>query len=145
MKYGIDINNAEISNAISQKLKESGNFIVDLYQGQSTARTLLKKVLIANITNIDFYVGIEFKKDISECEIFYDNNEKSKKCSEMVNELLKENIKNIICKDGDHLYLLKNINAPALYIKILIDAEEIIEELYIEGIVEILNEIPNRE
>lgn len=145
MKYGIDINNTEILKAISQKLKESGNFIVDLYQGQSTARSLLKKVLIANITNIDFYVGIEFKKDISQCEIFYDNNEKSKECSEMVNKLLNENIKNIICKQGDHLYLLKNINAPALYVKIPVEAEETIEQLYIEGIVDILNEIPNRE
>ena len=84
MKYGIDINNTRILNAISQGLKETGNFVVDLSKNQNKnmGKNLLEKVLIANITNIDFYVGIEFKKDISICEIFYDRN--SKVCCEMV-------------------------------------------------------------
>lgn len=143
MKYGIDINNARILNAISQGLKERGNFIVNLSdnQNKNTGKNLLEKVLIANITNIDFYVGIEFKKDISICEIFYDKNRNSKVCCEMVENLLKDNLKNTICEKGEHLYLLKNTNAPGLYIKIPLENEEIIEKLYIEGIVNILANI----
>ncbi|MCR1949460.1 MULTISPECIES: hypothetical protein [unclassified Clostridium] len=141
MKYGIDINNTRILNAISQGLKERGNFIVNLsqIQNRNIGKNLLEKVLIANITNIDFYVGIEFKKDISMCEIFYDRN--SKICCEMVENLLKNNLKNTICEKGEHLYLLKNTNAPGLYIKIPLENEEIIEKLYIEGIVNILANI----
>lgn len=135
MKYGIDINNTRILNAISQGLKETGNFVVDLSKNQNKnmGKNLLEKVLIANITNIDFYVGIEFKKDISICEIFYDRN--SKVCCEMVENLLKDNLKKTICEKGEHLYLLKNINAPGLYIRVPLENEEIMEKLNIEGIV----------
>ena len=35
MKYGIDINNTRILNAISQGLKETGNFVVDLSKNQN--------------------------------------------------------------------------------------------------------------
>ncbi|EEH97354.1 MAG: hypothetical protein E7D28_06300 [Clostridium sp.] len=138
MKYGIDINNTRILNAISQGLKETGNFVVDLSKNQNKnmGKNLLEKVLIANITNIDFYVGIEFKKDISICEIFYDRN--SKVCCEMVENLLKDNLKKTICEKGEHLYLLKNINAPGLYIRVPLENEEIMEKLNIEGIVNIL-------
>lgn len=138
MKYGIDINNTRILNAISQGLKETGNFVVDLSKNQNKnmGKNLLEKVLIANITNIDFYVGIEFKRDISICEIFYDRN--SKVCCEMVENLLKDNLKKTICEKGEHLYLLKNINAPGLYIRVPLENEEIMEKLNIEGIVNIL-------
>ncbi|MDB1940358.1 hypothetical protein [Clostridium tertium] len=138
MKYGIDINNTRILNAISQGLKETGNFVVDLSKNQNKnmGKNLLEKVLIANITNIDFYVGIEFKKDISICEIFYDRN--SRVCCEMVENLLKDNLKKTICEKGEHLYLLKNINAPGLYIRVPLENEEIMEKLNIEGIVNIL-------
>ena len=138
MKYGIDINNTRILNAISQGLKETGNFVVDLSKNQNKnmGKNLLEKVLIANITNIDFYVGIEFKKEISICEIFYDRN--SKVCCEMVENLLKDNLKKTICEKGEHLYLLKNINAPGLYIRVPLENEEIMEKLNIEGIVNIL-------
>jgi hypothetical protein len=138
VKYGIDINNTRILNAISQGLKETGNFVVDLSKNQNKnmGKNLLEKVLIANITNIDFYVGIEFKKDISICEIFYDRN--SKVCCEMVENLLKDNLKKTICEKGEHLYLLKNINAPGLYIRVPLENEEIMEKLNIEGIVNIL-------
>ncbi|GAA0108600.1 hypothetical protein PMY56_15065 [Clostridium tertium] len=138
MKYGIDINNTRILNAISQGLKETGNFVVDLSKNQNKnmGKNLLEKVLIANTTNIDFYVGIEFKKDISICEIFYDRN--SKVCCEMVENLLKDNLKKTICEKGEHLYLLKNINAPGLYIRVPLENEEIMEKLNIEGIVNIL-------
>lgn len=138
MKYGIDINNTRILNAISQGLKETGNFVVDFSKNQNKnmGKNLLEKVLIANITNIDFYVGIEFKKDISICEIFYDRN--SKVCCEMVENLLKDNLKKTICEKGEHLYLLKNINAPGLYIRVPLENEEIMEKLNIEGIVNIL-------
>ncbi|WP_291651314.1 hypothetical protein [Clostridium sp.] len=138
MKYGIDINNIRILNAISQGLKERGNFIVDLSENQNKnmGKNLLEKVLIANITNIDFYIGIEFKNDISMCKIFYDKN--SKVCCEMVENLFKDNLKKTICEKGEHLYLLKNINAPGLYIKVPLEDEEIIEKLNIEGIVNIL-------
>lgn len=141
MKYGIDINNTIVLNAISHKLKESGNFIVDLSQNQNTGKTLLKKVLIANVTNIDFYIGIEFKKDASVFEIFYDNNENSKECAEMVKKLLNKDFEDIICKNGEHLYLLKNISAPVLYIRIPFKDKETIQKLYIKGIANILANI----
>lgn len=143
MKYGIDINDTRVLNAISQGLKERGNFIVDLSENlnKNIGKNLLEKVLIANITNIDFYVGIEFKKDISKCEIYYDKNIDSKVCCEMVENLFKDNLRNTTCEKGEHLYLLKNTNAPGVYIKVPLENEEIIEKLYIEGIVNILANI----
>ena len=44
----------------------------------------------------------------------------------------------MICEKGEHLYLLKNINAPGLYIRVPLENEEIMEKLNIEGIVNIL-------
>ena len=56
----------------------------------------------------------------------------------MVENLLKDNLKKTICEKGEHLYLLKNINAPGLYIRVPLENEEIMEKLNIEGIVNIL-------
>ena len=77
MKYGIDINSEKILSFISEKLKGKGSFIIDFTE-KNNGRALLKKVLIANVTNIDFYFAIEFKNDISFAEILYDEHYCSK-------------------------------------------------------------------
>lgn len=143
MKYGIDINNERILKIVSEGLKDKGNFIVDLteYQNVINGKMLLKKVLIANVTNIDFYFAIEFKNSCFDCEIFYGKDNSSKVCSEKLMNLLNNRFNNIACKDGQYLYLLKNTKAPVVYVKIPWHDEEKLEELCLGELINILGSI----
>lgn len=142
MKYGIDINNERIFNDISEGLKNKGNFIVDLTENRiTTGRTLLKKVLIANVTNIDFYFAIDFKNEISRCEIFYDEYSASKVCAEKLTNILSRKFPNISCEKGEYLYLVKNINAAVLYIRLPAGDEDKFEKMVLENLINILDSI----
>ena len=120
MKFGVDVNNEYMCKRVLEKIKDSGNIIVDLTveKWQNKGQEVFKKVLLANITNIGFYIGIEYNKNNEECKIFYSNNEYSKTCSFKVKESLSGEIQNITCEDGTYLYLIKNMNSPGVYIKI---------------------------
>lgn len=120
MKFGVDVNNEYMCKRVLEKIKDSGNIIVDLTveKWQNKGQEVFKKVLLANITNIGFYIGIEYKKNNEKCKIFYSNNEYSKICSFKVKESLSGEIQNITCEDGSYLYLIKNMNSPGVYIKI---------------------------
>ncbi|NKF08622.1 hypothetical protein J1C67_12710 [Clostridium gasigenes] len=120
MKFGVDVNNEYMCKRVLEKIKDSGNIIVDLTveKWQNKGQEVFKKVLLANITNIGFYIGIEYNKNHEECKIFYSNNEYSKTCSFKVKESLSGEIQNITCEDGTYLYLIKNMNSPGVYIKI---------------------------
>lgn len=143
MKYGIDINNGRILKAISEGLKDRGNFIVDLTEHENIiiGKMLLKKVLIANVTNIDFYFAIEFKNSWFNCEIFYGEGSSSKIYSEKIMNLLNSRFKNIVCNDGQHLYLLKNTKAPVVYVKIPLQYEEKLEGSFLDELINILRSI----
>lgn len=143
MKYGIDINNERILSAVSEKLRDRGNLIVDFTERENinTGRKLLKKVLIANITNIDFYFAIDFKDEISFCEIFYNEDKCSKVFVEKLINTLSDKFQNIICKSGKHLYLIKNVEAPVVYVRIPLKDEEKIGSLVVDKLINILENI----
>ncbi|WP_308780067.1 hypothetical protein [uncultured Clostridium sp.] len=131
MKYGIDINSEKILNFISERLKERGHFIIDLTERNNVnnGRVLLKKVLIANVTNIDLYFAIDFKKEASFCEIFFNEDDHSKKLGEKLIKIIGSRLENIVCKNGSHLYLIKNIKSSAIYVSSPIEYKDIIENL----------------
>ncbi|GAB6167640.1 hypothetical protein JCM1393_01000 [Clostridium carnis] len=143
MKYGIDINNLNVLKAISERMKDSGHYIVDFSQEASSnkGQLVFRKTLLANITNVDFYLCMEFEDKLLEYEIFYDDNNLSKICSEKIKKLLSLKNEKIIYDVGTHLYLVKNINAPTLYIRIPKEDIGLIEERYIDSIVDILIDI----
>lgn len=120
MKFGIDVNIEKLCNIVIEKIKGNGYIAVDLTWEKwlNKGQEVFKKVLLANITNIDFFIGIEFIKNYNECRIFYSNNELSKACSIKIKKILSEDIDNIICEDGNCLYLIKNIDSPGIYIRI---------------------------
>lgn len=119
MKFGVDLNNEYLSEIMLEKIKCSGHMVIDLTEEKWTNRgqEVFKKVLLANITNINFYIGIEFRSINKEYEIFYSSEEASKNCSFEIQDSLNNGIRNIICEDGNHLYLIKNMNCPGMYIK----------------------------
>lgn len=136
MKFGIDINNNEIFSFVSEKLKDKENFVVDLRSNKnmSYGKALLKKVLIANITNIDIYFEVNFKEENNSIEIFYNSYNSSKIKAEKIKEKLSEKFHNANCSKDENLYLLKNINAEVIYLRVpviyILDFEEkILEEM----------------
>lgn len=140
MKYGIDINSQEISNFISENLKARGNFIVNFTERNNivTGSALLRKVLLAYITNIDFYFIIEFSDNLSFSEIFYSQCNSAEDMGKKLLCILNDIFENIVCKNGEHLYLIKNINAPVVYIKLPIKEKEKIQELIMYKIINLL-------
>ena len=133
MKYGIDIDSEKILDFISERLKERGHFIIDLTEKNNInkGKSLLKKVLIANVTNIDLYFAINFKKDISFGEILFNNDNSSKILGEELLKLIDNNFENIICKNGTYLYLIKNINSAVVYAAFPMEYKEKIEDVLI--------------
>ena len=133
MKYGIDINSEKILNFISERLKERGHFIIDLTERNNinNGKSLLKKVLIANVTNIDLYFAIDFKKEISLCEIFFDEDNYSKILGEELTNLIGNRFENIVCKNGSNLYLIKNINSSVVYVSSPMEYKETMENLLV--------------
>lgn len=143
MKYGIDINSEKILSFISEKLKERGHFIIDLtdYSNINNGKSLLKKVIIANVTNIEFYLVIKFKNEVSFPIIFYADNSSKIFANELM-EVLEDSFENIACKNGRHLYLIKNINTSVVYITFSIKDKEIVENLLITNkLIDILENI----
>lgn len=133
MKYGIDIDSEKILDFISERLKERGHFIIDLTEKNdiNKGKALLKKVLIANVTNIDLYFAINFKKDISFGEILFNNDNYSKILGQELLKLIDNNFENIICKNGNYLYLIKNVNSAVVYTSFPMEYKEKIEDVLI--------------
>lgn len=118
MKYCLDINSKEVLEFIDKELENKGYFIVCLneFEFLNKNKSIKKKSLIVNIIGIDFYFIIEFKNNIEKYEIYYSNFERSIKLSEKIKYIL--NNENIIYENGEKFYLVKNINAPTIYIRI---------------------------
>ncbi len=145
MKYGIDINSERILSFISEKLKERGHFIIDLTDKNNinNGKSLLKKVIISNVTNVDFFLAIDFKKEITVPVIFYEDNYSEIFVKEFI-EVFGDKFKNISCKNGKHLYLVKNIKASVVYITFSTKDKEIVEKLLITNrLIDILENIKN--
>lgn len=120
MKFGIDVNNEYLCGIMLNKIKNSGNITVDLTEEKwmNRGQDVFKKVLLANITNINFYIGIDFRKYNEEYEIFYSNNKISKDYSLNIKCYLSSEMINATCQNGEHLYLIKNMKCPGVYIRV---------------------------
>lgn len=144
MKYALDINCDDILKILLDRLLKDGDFIINLsnLKDKKIGKILKKKALISNTTNIDFYIGIDFS-DISECKIYCDYNEESKKIYETINDNLK-NILDIKLEVGESLYILKNTSAPAIYIKLPLENKDEMKNIYIDSIYKALLKIKDR-
>lgn len=142
VKFGIDINNDKIFSFVSESLNGNGNFIVDLRENKdiSYGKLLLKKVLIANITNVDTYFAINFKNNIADVEIFYNGYSSSKIKAEKIKEMLKKKFDKVICDKDDNLYLVKNINSEVIYLRIPIASVSEFGDTVLEEIIKVLIE-----
>lgn len=120
MKFGVDVNNEYLCKIMLDKIKDNGHIVVDLTEEKwaNKGQEVFKKVLLGNITNINFYVGIDFRNGNEEYEILYSNDEISKTYSLKIEESLSSEIVNISCKEGNNLYLIKNMNCPGIYIRV---------------------------
>ncbi|MBS5936819.1 hypothetical protein E5347_01920 [Clostridium sartagoforme] len=145
MKYGLDVNNKNILDEIINYIKESGDFMVNLSEEDvdynkniNYGKILRKKVLKSNVTNIDFYFKIEFLDKIEGIYIYYSHTEKIERViNSSIGKLMKEPVL-IEKKEGENLYLLKNINALGIVLKI---PEKLIEKVEIITIKEILKDL----
>lgn len=145
MKYGLDVNNKNILDEIINYIKDSGDFMVNLSEEDvdynkniNYGKILRKKVLKSNVTNIDFYFKIEFVDKIDGIYIYYSLNEK---IEEVINSTIEKLVKEPVLierKEGENLYLLKNINALGIVLKI---PEKLIEKVEITTIKEILKDL----
>lgn len=145
MKYGLDVNDKNILDEIINYIKESGDFMVNLSDEDvdynkniNYGKILRKKVLKSNVTNIDFYFKIEFLDKIEGIYIYYSHNEK---IEGVINSSIGKLIKGPVLiekKKGENLYLLKNINAIGIVLKI---SEKLIEKVEIITIKEILKDL----
>lgn len=145
MKYGLDVNNKKILDEIINYIKDSGDFMVNLSDEDvdynkniNYGKVLRKKALKSNVTNIDFYFKIEFVDKIKDIYIYYSPNKK-------IEEVINSNIEKLMTdrvlierKEGENLYLLKNINALGIVLKI---PEKLIEKVEITTIKEILKDL----
>lgn len=141
MKYGIDINNDEILNIISEGLKRRGNFIVNLTQKENInyGKKLLKKALIANVASVDVYFSIDFKSGNENLEILYSEYNDSKIRAENLKKTLDKKFENVLCKKGDYLYLIKNIDAPVICLRIPSIYEQKFQNINFDQIINILD------
>ncbi|MGL5379926.1 hypothetical protein [Clostridium sp.] len=120
MKIAIDINNEEVLLAISNEFKRDGNLVVDLsyQQGSNRGETVFKKALLANTTRVDFFVGIKLIDDEDIWTIYHDDSLLSKNISLKIRNELVTSYSGINYNNGSNYYLLKNTNAPAIYLKV---------------------------
>ncbi|MDU5111001.1 MAG: hypothetical protein E6248_11175 [Clostridium sp.] len=145
MKYGLDVNEKNILDEIINYIKDSGDFMVNLSEEDvdynkniNYGKILRKKVLKSNVTNIDIYFKIEFVDKIDGIYIYYSPNEKIEEViKSSIGKLIKESVL-IEKKEGENLYLLKNINALGIVLKI---PERLIEKVEIITIKEILKDL----
>ncbi|MGL5353651.1 MAG: hypothetical protein ACRDA5_10040 [Clostridium sp.] len=133
MKYGIDVNNELLSKRVLEKIKAGGHVVVDLTteKWSNRGQEVFKRVLLGNITSIDFYLGIEFVLNEDECKILYSNNEYAKNHALKIEKKLSSDFTSIICQEGENLYLIKNMDCPGIYIKMSLSekVEENIERI----------------
>ncbi|AYE35374.1 hypothetical protein [Clostridium septicum] len=140
MKVGIDINNRKILLTVVEKMKERGHWVVDLSNEErgNKGQIVFRKTLLANVTKVDFYMGIEFVDNISKYELFYDENFLSEVCCNELKKVITRLNKELNCIGGSNLYLVKNTNSPAVYMKIPMEDRDIIEDYCLDEIIEIL-------
>lgn len=137
MKFGIDINEKKISRELLEALKAEGNYVIDvsIIKNSNLGNRLHKKILLINSSKLDFYLNIEFSKDIYENEFYYKGENSRLFCEEIsakMKKIFKDDSK---ISEGMDLYLIKNSICNSVLIKI---NEDLLRER--ENIVGIIKE-----
>lgn len=143
MKYGLDVNNNFILQALIKVLESKGHFIVNLstLKDKNIGALLYKKTLIANVTKIDVYLGIETIKSDEENKIYFNEFLKSSEIRRKIINILQQISEKEILEDNTELYLSKNINSLVIYCKIKIIDDNIVEEKVMKSLIDILDNI----
>jgi hypothetical protein len=143
MKYGLDVNDNFILQSLIKVLESKGHFIVNLstLKDKNVGALLYKKTLIANVTKIDVYLGIETVKSDEESKIYFNEFLKSSEIRRKIINILQKISKKEILEDNTKLYLSKNINSLVIYCRIKIIDDKIVVEKVIKSLIDILDNI----
>lgn len=122
MKYGLDIKSDFLREKIGKALSEEGHTIIsmDKLEYYNKGDLLVKKVLLANQTRVDFYIKLDISEDVENRLIFY--GDRSVKSLELYESLHEEkelfNSENIKYIEGLNYYLIKNIKGSVVFLDI---------------------------
>lgn len=137
MKVGIDIDNVDISRAVINELKNEGYYVVNmsLDKCEPIGQEVFKKAILANSAKLDFFLLIKTQSNQNNIHVYYKNNTLSKYFSiKFIKLLNKFGINNLRINKGEEFYLIKNINAPTVIIKLNIDNKKIQKDELIKSI-----------
>ncbi len=110
----------EIGYKIIEKLKSRGYSVVNCIpsKASSIGDSLHKRVLIANMNNVDIFISVNFTAgEEIKTEIFAVTEEERCIAKKILNEMKAQGFIVGGIKDGSKIYLLKNIRAKAIFIK----------------------------
>lgn len=143
MKYGLDVNNKFILQLLIKILESKGHFVVNLstLKKKNIGALLYKKSLIANITKVDVYLGIELFKNNGESSICFNEFLRSSEIRNKIVNILQEISEKEIIEDEKQLYLSKNVNSLVIYCKINTIEDNIKVEKVMTKLIEVLDNI----
>lgn len=140
MKYGIDIGHncppdigakgirqeddltMEVGNKVVLKLKSLGHQVIGCRpsSASSVGNSLQQRCSIANANNVDIFVSLHFNsfnKQANGTEVFATSDTGRSIAKRILDNIVKLGFFNRGVKDGSHLYVVKNTNAPAILVE----------------------------
>ncbi|WP_024613552.1 N-acetylmuramoyl-L-alanine amidase [Clostridium sp. Ade.TY] len=137
MKVGIDIDKLHISRAVIDELKNEGYYVVNmtLDKNEPVGEEVFKKTILANSAKLDFFLLIKTDSSQKGINVYYKNNILSKNFSvEFINSLKGLGFDNLNIFEGEEFYLIQNVKAPTVIVKINILNKKIQEDELIKSI-----------
>lgn len=137
MKVGIDIDKLHISRAVINELKNEGYYVVNmtLDKNEPVGEEVFKKTILANSAKLDFFLLIKTDSSQKGINVYYKNNILSKNFSvEFINSLKRLGFDNLNIFEGEEFYLIQNVKAPTVIVKINILNKKIQEDELIKSI-----------
>lgn len=137
MKVGIDIDKLHISRAVIDELKNEGYYVVNmtLDKNEPVGEEVFKKTILANSAKLDFFLLIKTDSSQKGINVYYKNNILSKNFSvEFINSLKGLGFDNLNIFEGEEFYLIQNVKAPTVIVKVNILNKKIQEDELIKSI-----------
>lgn len=110
----------EVGNLVIQKLKAAGYIVTECLpsSASSVEQSLYLRAAAANSANVDVFVSIHFNSGGGQGTEVYAASSKGREFAQSVlNEICKIGYINRGVKDGSHLYVIKNTEAPAILVE----------------------------
>ncbi len=140
MKYGIDIGHncppdtgakgirqedgltMEVGTKVISKLKSLGHQVIDCKPNRASSEgdSLRQRCSIANANKVDTFVSIHFNsfnKQANGTEVFATSDTGRSIAKRILDQIVKLGYFNRGVKDGSHLYVVSNTNAPAVLVE----------------------------